>query len=103
MDQAALHEAAWRTAAAQHNHQPNNWLRASLLGGNSRLVPNGTEHPPRDLVDSWIRTIKSANCRRPQFWYLPHNSPQYPGTLLSTPDAPAGLFVIGQMLSLIHI
>ena len=97
MDSSALLEAARHVATAEYNRMPNNWLHASLLNGDARLMPDENDEPPCNLVDRWSRAIMSANCRQPKFWYLSHDSPQYPKSLLATPDAPAGLFVIGRL------
>ena len=97
MDQEALHEAAWPTAAAQHNRRHNNWLEAGFFDEESRSAHNGRKRPPSRLVDHWIKVIESASRRNPQLWFLPHGSPSYPPSLAATPGAPAGLFVIGEM------
>lgn len=99
MDQEALHEAAWAIAAAQSNHRPNNWLEAASASEMSGSACDGREYPHRDLIEHWIKVIKEASRRNPQLWFLPHDSPNYPPILLATPDAPAGLFVVGQMRS----
>ena len=97
MDPKALREAAWRTAVAQHNRRSNNWLGANSLDGGSELVGNGSERPPDDLVEHWTKVITGASRRNRRLWYLSHDSSLYPPALLATPNAPAGLFVLGQL------
>lgn len=61
----------------------------------SERLRNSLRNPPWDLVDADMRWLES-----PDSHFLPITSSAYPEALARLPDAPLGLFILGQTTSL---